>query len=209
MIGWNGSDGPRPQVLPAAVTTHHIAVLLDTDHARAVRLLWDRLEQRYGLQGVRRVPIPHLSLYAGELPPGAGSHEPLAALAGLTPPFRVRAHGFVIFAGDHPDDLSLGVLVARSARLSRLQDSVRAACSPTDQAVDGQFAPDVWTPHITLADRDVTPAALGRVIGSLAARPHPSWSIVVDNLACIADGPGGVEVSWRHALQGTEDARGA
>ena len=182
---------------------HHLAVLLDGDHVTAVERIWTRLEERFGLSGVRRVPLPHISLYALDSATDEQLHARLEQVAGSTAPFRVHAHGYVLFVGDHPSDLSVGVLVVRSTPLSRLQDLVRQACGAEDGALAGQFAHDVWTPHVTLADRDLAPSTMGQVVEQLAARSHPSWSIPIDNLACLVDGADGPEVSWRRPLTGS------
>src|SRR5947208_10738431 len=96
------------------VMAHHLAVLLDGDHVTAVQRIWDQLEERFGVSGVRRVPLPHISLYALESSADEQLHAQLEEVARRTAPFRVHAHGYVLFVGDQPSDLSLGVLVVRS-----------------------------------------------------------------------------------------------
>jgi hypothetical protein len=41
----------------------------------------------------------------------------------------------------------------------------------------------VWTPHITVLDRGLTPTLLGRAVELLAARPHRSWRVGIATLA--------------------------
>ena len=55
------------------------------------------------------------------------------------------------------------------------------------ESADGFFEPDNWTPHITVADRDLTPDLLARIVRWLATRAHPSWTITMNNLTLIHD----------------------
>src|SRR5579871_6608776 len=56
----------------------------------------------------------------------------------------------------------------------------------SDQGFHPYYQPAMWTPHITLAEHDIEPENLARIITRLASRPL-FWEIPVGNLAIIWD----------------------
>jgi 2'-5' RNA ligase len=158
----------------------HVIAPLDHDHAHAVAQLAHDLAAELGLDCDEAVPRrPHVTVvsYEGIEPTRAAPvvAREVAALA----PFTVRAHGYGVFAGDCDTDLSLHVMVVRSADLDRLHGRVHRALGEAGARVAGTTAPSAWTPHITLLDRGLTPRLLGDAVEILTRRPHRSWTIPV------------------------------
>ncbi|HEX6419485.1 MAG TPA: 2'-5' RNA ligase family protein [Acidimicrobiales bacterium] len=162
----------------------HVTALLDTDHDRAVRRLTCDLAAALGVdeEAVRR-GRPHITVvsFTG-LAPGAAAAA-LAPVARATEPVWVRAHGYGVFTGDVDSELSLHVMVVRTRALDELHRRIRAALVAAGCTPDGTTEPQVWTPHITVLDRGLTPALLGRAVEVLAARPHRSWRVGISRLA--------------------------
>jgi hypothetical protein len=94
----------------------------------------------------------------------------------------VRAHGYGIFTGDADTDLSLYVIVVRSRVLDDVHRRVHASLDGAGACMAGTTDPIVWSPHVTVLDRGLTPRLLGRAIEVLAAHPHRTWSIDVSSL---------------------------
>jgi 2'-5' RNA ligase len=162
----------------------HVIAPLDTDHARAVGQLSVDLATALSIDpdDVALRP-PHITCasYTGL--------EPRRAVAALAPvlaviaPFTVRAHGYGLFTGDADTDLSLHVMVVRTKALDELHRCVTAALCGAGAQLAGTTEPRVWTPHITLLDRGLTPRLLGRAVELLGGRPHRTWSITLESLA--------------------------
>jgi hypothetical protein len=96
-----------------------------------------------------------------------------------------------MFTGDRDTDLSLHVMVVRTRELDRLHRRAHAALTAAGACMAGNTDPGVWTPHITLVDRGLTPARLGRAVEALAQRPHRSWTVGLTALAVTRRGPRG------------------
>jgi 2'-5' RNA ligase len=162
----------------------HVVAPLDADHSRVVAALSIDLATALGIPLEEAVPgTPHITIasYAAlELEDAAAALAPgLAAFA----PFTVRAHGYGVFTGDSDTDLSLHVMVVRSRALDVLHCGVHAALREAGARLAGTTQPSVWTPHITLLDRGLTPRLVGHAVEVLARRPHRTWSIALEALA--------------------------
>jgi len=164
----------------------HIVVPLDAMHARAVADLAGRLATAVGCAPAAAPAHPHVTLASYRGVPPATAVAALAPVAAALAPFTVRAHGYGMFTGDRPEDLSLHVMVVRTTALDDLHGRVHRALSRAGAETVGLTDPRVWTPHITLIERQLTPDRLGRAVELLAVREHRSWSIRV---AALAAGP--------------------
>lgn len=170
----------------------HVIARVGADHCRAVAGLAAELAAELGIDEALRLDAPaHITLvsFTGLAP--AAALAALAPVAATAAPFSVRAHGYGVFTGDTPRDLSLHVMVVRSAPLDELHGRIHGALAAAGASVDGVTRPEVWTPHITILDRHLTPARLGRAVELLAARPHRSWTVGVDAVALARRGDGG------------------
>jgi 2'-5' RNA ligase len=162
----------------------HVVVPLDAVHARNACEMAARLAAEVG-EPRAAARSPHITVvsFTG-VTTGAATAAIRAATAAL-PPFAVRAHGYGVFAGSETSDLTLHVAVVRTADFDRLHLAVWQALERAGAALDGVTAPCVWTPHVTLLDRHLTPARLGRAVETLAGRPHRRWTIEVSSLAVV------------------------
>jgi 2'-5' RNA ligase len=161
----------------------HLIALLDADHERLLARLSLELATALSIDVPGRSTGPHITLVSyTDLAPVAAARA-LKPVARATAPLTLRAHGYGLFTGDAHTDLSLHVMVVRTRALDELQHRSHAALVDAGACVDGISEPGVWTPHITLLDRGLTPALLGRAVEMLAARPHRSWTITVASLA--------------------------
>jgi 2'-5' RNA ligase len=171
---------------PCAVT---VGMLLDDDHAEAVR----RVRQRLGAPATRDPVIPHLSLAVLlDVPPEQQMDLALHSVAARTPPLTVRARGFGVFHGG-AGDLVLHVPVVRTDALARIHGDVLDALSGIGAVSDGHYTAPSWFPHITIWDRSLTSTALGRAAALLADGPALAWTLTLTDLARLSSG--GVEAS--------------
>jgi 2'-5' RNA ligase len=171
----------------------HVIARLDADHERVVTELSHELADLLGIEPARaRQGPPHITLVSYTGLDAAGAAAALAPVARAAPhPLAVRAHGYGMFTGDRDTDLSLHVMVVRTRELDRLHRRAHAALTAAGACMAGNTDPGVWTPHITLVDRGLTPARLGRAVEALAQRPHRSWTVGLTALAVTRRGPRG------------------
>jgi hypothetical protein len=168
----------------------HVIAPLDADHARAVTRLAADLAATLAVAPeavLSRSPHVTLASYTGLDPAGAAAA--LGPVAAATRPFIVRAHGYGVFTGDADCDLSLHVMVVRTRALDEFHRRVHAALAAAGACIAGTTRASVWSPHVTVLDRGLTPRLLGHAIEALARRSHCTWSIGVTSLT-IASGRG-------------------
>lgn len=152
---------------------HAIVSLLDDASAQAVRALWGELAREYGLGEVARiVPYPHVSYHVAEDYDLARIDEALSRVAEHVAPFTTRVTGLGAFRAS---ELVLYLAIERNPALDALHAAVwreLAAERPGGLARESSplYAGATWVPHVTLAQRDLTPAALESLLSSWSAR---------------------------------------
>jgi len=159
-----------------------IASLLDKPAASRVELLWQELEARCGLVGVKAMPLPHFTWQVTEAYELSRLETVLHAFARQTQPFSIHTSGLGLFTSEKP---IVYISIVKDEPLlqfhSILWDLLKGiAIHPTLYYTPGQ-----WVPHITLAYQDVTSANLDCVMQELAFQSF-TWEIQVDNLIVIA-----------------------
>ena len=161
----------------------HVVLPLDPDHVRAVRRLVAGIADAARLDGQVGRPEPHVTLIAFAGGEQAAVRAAVAEVGAAIEPFDVHAHGYGFFSGKETTELALHVPVVRTALLDGLHLALCAALDRAGAEVATWCAPHLWTPHVTLVDRGLTPDALAAGVTWLAQRHHPSWQIPVDRVA--------------------------
>lgn len=140
-----------------------VELVLDDVAEAAVRRQWELLAAA-GLPSERRAVAddhhrPHLTLYAAD----AISEAAESALPELVAELDLEVQlGALLIFGPRHGQVILVRQVTPSVELLRLQAQVAVVCQA---AVDGQFGPGRWSPHVTLARR----VPIGRVGAALTA----------------------------------------
>ena len=163
-----------------------IASLLDQPAASRVEQLWQELETRCGLVGVKATPFPHFTWQVTEAYDLPRLETVLQALARQTQPFTIHTSGLGLFTSADP---IVYISIVKDETLlhfhSMLWDQLQGiAFHPTLY-----YTPEQWVPHITLAYRDVSSANLDCVMQGLAFQDF-NWEIQVDNLILVAQEQG-------------------
>lgn len=130
--------------------------------------LKQEVHRRTGSRNAVRLP-PHITL----LPPFRlvpAEFEPralpvLAAFAAAQPPVAVSLRDFAWF-----DDRTLFVRVVQADELRRLYDALMARCRAALPEIPREKRP--FTPHMTLATRDLPPAQVPALRADFAVRPY-------------------------------------
>jgi len=147
-----------------------IVSLLDDTSEQAVRALWVELETRYGLRAApRAVPFPHCSYQIAADYHLAGLSELLPQVAAQYAPFSVVASGLGAFEAPEP---VLYLAVQRNTALDALHAALWRALVEGGMAREWSplYAPDLWIPHITLAQLDLTLEGLRAIQSAWADR---------------------------------------
>jgi 2'-5' RNA ligase len=159
--------------------------LLDHEHADEVRSIWSELEARFGLRPRYVKPFIHFSYHvvADEYDLDALAPE-LDAITEKRAPFRVPTIGCDVFMGTEP---VVFVSVNRTPELDDLHRDIWSRCTPGFGVGLPYYAPDVWVPHVTLAQGPRASEHLPEIMSVLENRSF-DWDLSVDNLAVIEDG---------------------
>lgn len=176
-----------------------IVSLLDQEYDRRVRDLWGELEATAAVRHlVELVPYPHITHHGAERYDEARAVPLLERLARDAKPFNVTTVGMGVFTGSLP---VLYLAVARNPALQAFHDllwrNIGDAASDHSHYYDAQM----WAPHITLAQWDVTPQNLPRLTGLLGGR-NLEWEMPIDNVALVQYNGERYDVTHRFSFGG-------
>lgn len=163
-----------------------IVSLLDATHEARVRALWAEFREKFDVEGVARVPIPHLSYHIADEYDLPRMKPLLNQIAHDTEVFEVDTDGLGIFTGENP---VLYIPVRFNDALVRLQKRLWTALDAVSTAPNAHYEPADWVPHITLAHNDVDHDLLPNVIRLISERNF-YWRIKIDNLTVLGSKEG-------------------
>ncbi len=176
-----------------------IVSLLPQPFYKQVEEIWNELEEKFGLTGIRITPYPHFSWEIADHYDQAGLELVLKTIAERTKPFTVNSTGLGIFSGEHP---VIFIPVIKSPELSAFHQQVWKALLSTGQGISELYAPRSWVPHISLAYLDVTPQNMGEIMEILAFRTY-NWQFQVNNFVHIYEPDGCVgEIKYQVQFSG-------
>ncbi len=161
-----------------------IVSLLDEEHDRIVRDLWDELDHDFGVTSQYANPFTHFSYHVANDYELDALRPMLDGLVHDHAPFTITTAGLGVFTGTRP---VLFVPVVRSPDLDALHTALWSRCTAAFGVGLPFYAPDAWVPHVTLAQG---PAAVERFPDVVRAMAHRdfAWRLRIDNLAVIEDG---------------------
>lgn len=148
-----------------------IASLLDDASAQAVRALWAELARAHGLrEAARSVPFPHVSYHLARDYDLARIGAVMRRVAEQVAPFTMRILGLGAFREFEP---VLYLAVERTAELDALHETLwreLAADTSVSHEPAELYASASWIPHVTLAQRDLTPETLESLLSTWSQR---------------------------------------
>lgn len=147
-----------------------LATSLDEPVASQVRELWARLEAKVGLKGVRKVPFPHLTWLGCELLDTPKLVEALGEFAQHTAPIAVRSASLGLFLKPAP---VLHLAVVRSPALNACHRKLWELTEGCAAEMHGLYRPELWVPHITLAQGDLTSVQVPQAMTHLLELDFP------------------------------------
>jgi 2'-5' RNA ligase len=158
-----------------------IASLLNDPYKSQIEAIWQELEQKCGLIGVRVTPLPHFTYQVVEAYDQPRLVRILEELARQTRPFKVHTTGVGLFTGEMP---VIYLPLVKNDALLHFHKIIWDRTIDTAQGPSPYYSPDSWIPHITLGYGDVTNFNLGCAMEALAFKDF-NWEITVDNLTFI------------------------
>lgn len=165
---------------------HGVATILPQPFHRMVEDIWDELETRHGLSGIRVTPYPHFSWQIGEEYDQEKMSKALSQIAARTKPFTVFTTGLGLFTGAVP---VIFIPVVKTQELLDLHRQVWEALAPVTTGCSPYYSPSMWVPHISIAYADVTMQNIGPVMQTLAFRSF-NWEFLADNFVFIYEPQG-------------------
>ena len=166
-----------------------VVVNLEGESRARVLDVWAALETRWKL-GRSHAVGPHVTLAAVRgHPPVDVLRSALVPIADHGHAFPVSGAGYGVFVGHGDESAVIHLGLTRTPRLSLLHQAVLDGLHAAGIQIDGQFQPEYWRPHVTLADCGVSAPAAGEVIRYLIEAGPRHWTVQVDNLSLVtADG---------------------
>lgn len=165
---------------------HSVAALFREADAAWVEKTWADLRERFGLEGVARTPVPHLSfdVFAGY--DGEALGAVVKSHARRLEPFRVRVSGLGVFPGANP---AVYLAVTPTDELLACHQALHGDLGSALQMRSPLYAPGAWVPHVTLVHHDPDLPLLQAALGYLMTQDLPS-ELEVDALGWIEQRPG-------------------
>jgi 2'-5' RNA ligase len=170
-----------------------IVSLLDGEERERIEQLWDELRRDFGVSGIHAKRFPHVSYHVAEEYDLPRVQAALSALATKTRAFAAQTSGLGIFTRKEP---VIYLPVVRTPMLAELHGQIIAFASPLATTVNEFYSPDIWIPHITIAEGDVDLLVLPEIVRRFGDR-NLRWEIRVANLAVIRAAEDVQEVCFR------------
>jgi 2'-5' RNA ligase len=167
---------------------HGLVSLLPQPFYGMVEQIWDGLEERFGLSGIRVTPLPHFSWNIGEDYPPEALEPAMREVAEIISPLSIRTGGLGIFTGPSP---VIFIPVVKSPQLVNAHKIIWDRFQNVAQGLSPYYSPENWLPHISLAYQDVTSANIGPVMEALAFQYY-HWEMTIDNITFIYEPLGAV-----------------
>lgn len=159
-----------------------VVALFDDVHTARVKGIWSKLSVECGLKAINTTPFPHFSFHIAQSYDLDQLDDHLQEIAGQTAVFSVRTTGLSVFTGLEP---VVYISLVASQPLLRLHQRLWEQTSSLGERVSGHYRPGFWVPHITLANRDVTPEAVACIMKQFSSQTF-SWEIDVSQLALLS-----------------------
>jgi len=158
-----------------------IASLLDPSTNSRVEDIWQELESKCGLKGVRITPFPHFTWQVTEGYDLPKLERVLRSISRHTLPFSIHTDGLGIFTGEKP---VVYISIFKDELLMKLHSRLweQTEAFATDPIL--LYSPTQWIPHITLAYDDLGRDNLDCAFQTLVFQSY-NWEIKIDNLIYI------------------------
>ena len=160
---------------------HGLVSLLDEKHTQKTKEIWQTLKEKCRFGGIDSTPFPHFSWLIAEDFNWPALKKCMEEIAAETHPFTVQTNGLGIFSGYLP---VIYIPLVRTEALSKLHRLIWESTQEIRTNIVSYYAPENWTPHITLAYEDIKRGNISCAMQKLAFQNF-KWKFEVDNLSFI------------------------
>ena len=165
---------------------HGLVSLLPEPYYKKVTDLWDELEEKHGLTGIKVTPYPHFSWQIAEDYDLEKLQKIVQETTSESAPLKVHTGGIGIFTGPNP---VIFISVVKSQALMKLHARIWERAGKAGRNISSLYSPNTWMPHISLAYEDVNQSNIAAVMNELFFRSF-SWEMSIDNIAFIYEPTG-------------------
>jgi len=167
---------------------HGLVSLLEKKYYTEVENLWNELEDRFGLRGIKVTPYPHFSWFVVEKFNSKMLEQKMQELSKKLKPFILKTAGIGIFTGESP------VIYISIIKNEQLLTQHKMIYQELSGAVDGIvpfYSPNLWVPHISIGYTDITKENIGEVMEYLSFKNF-HWEMKINNYGFIYEPTGSI-----------------
>lgn len=165
---------------------HGLVSLVPQPYYDIVNGIWNQLESKFEISGIRVTPYPHFSWIVFEDCQLDRLDELMKDLADHIPVFEVQTTGIGMFTEPSP---VIYIPVVKNSELGEIHRVIWDRFSSIGQGISAYYAPDSWVPHISLAYKDINETNIGPVMKWLV-EIDTTWKMKIENLSLIFEPDG-------------------
>jgi len=158
-----------------------LATVFQLDEVSPENPTWETIRNVFIRADVPITALPHFSWHVASEYDEAAVESHLSELVKGFEPFAINIAGIGIFTAKVP---VLYLPVTKTPKVTELHGDLWAQLKPHSSAINPNYDPHVWIPHVTLTTGEASNDAICRVITELAHIPT-SMELIVDHLALI------------------------
>lgn len=175
-----------------------VATIFDFANSHAAGPFWEKVGHVFDTAGVELTRLPHISWHVAMEYELENLAKELSLFAMDHPPFSLRVAGIGVFSGENP---VVYLPVTKTERVARMQRLLWEKFARFSTAINQNYDPDLWIPHITLTSAGAGDDAICQIISELAFTAI-SDEILADHLAIIYKDDAASGVLERYPLLG-------
>ncbi len=159
-----------------------ITTIIPEPQNSAVKNIWDEIEKKFGLTGVKTTPIPHFTWHLAHDYDLKAVKQALAKLSKEAEPIKITTGGLGFFNNEMFVAYSK---VNKSRALGALHKKLCQLIMDFSEEPLTYYLPDQWTPHITLLFESKALIVEQDKLTEYLKGLELKWQFAVDNLIVI------------------------
>lgn len=181
---------------------HFLVSLLSDDYYSLVEDIWQELEDKFGLKGIKNTPFPHFTWQAAEDYDLKTLKELMKDCVRDLQPFVVKTAGLgIFFYGEFP---IIYINIVKDPRLFAVHRKIFTHFKNVANRMWKFYSPESWMPHISIAYSDLSRENIGSVIKYLSFKNF-RWEIEIDNLSFIYQPTGSIgQLKYKFRINGQQ-----
>lgn len=179
---------------------HGLVSLLDDHYYSQVEDIWQDLEDKFGLTGIKITPYPHFSWQVAEDYDLNRVEALMKDCIEDIQPLKIKTAGLGIFLP--PEFPIIFINIVKDSNLFTTHQKIFTQFKNVAKGMINFYSPDSWIPHISLAYSDLTRKNIGDVIKYLSFKNF-HWEIEIDNLSFLYEPTGTIgQLKYKFGFKG-------